>query len=755
MTKRLTWDQFLQNAIPSARKCIFIANEEILERIKRDPIGFYQFTKKTEYEKNSFKCGQTHIGAIERIAGQRNTTENEDFVIVGFVPSDLALIEKEDQRISNLLHDQEKCTLWHRLDKNRTTREWAIFPNDNPEEIWIDYLKNNIKKRDAKLTIWQLEALDKFISLLNEDKKKIMAELAARFGKTILYLALFGQLKEQVLVVGSYYLTALYSFKKECYLYEQFSNFVVLDLYSNTFEEDFAYNLSNDKKIVVVVSLCGDKEGNSLRNDNAHFLSKFSNKITVIDEADYGAHTKNCTPFVNLIGNGAPIILTTGTNSERAKGDHDNVDAFFKFTYFDMLMMVSMNPKITNQINYDRAVEFEKNITQVKSYRYGWAKFLSLLSGHELKYNPSLTKASKNVNKNQGFWIGIFQSLIGVSPIMDANDYCLSECIGDDVNCVIQFFIMTNVEMDKLKSIAEPILNSLYDVIVINGNEVKGEDAEQYAKDCIRAAKMKGKKVWIIASHMCQRSFSIPDINVAIITYDNGSLSALLQKISRALTNKNEKKTAHIISLSIDGNRDNKLDSIILDTAKQVAEHEDIDFVAALKKVMKSTPIFQMGADGYNLELKPDDYAREIFSSSSSHRIIMNNNRLMYDGCLDDINFDGNEKQEEFKVENDFKKGKTYLESDVNFVRGESSEEQAIFNQKREKLKQITDRIAYCAKEIRKHKKDMNLDTFVQLVETNQFVSKSMGITHQELKLLIEQKYLDRPLFSTYVGCES
>ena len=88
---------------------------------------------------------------------------------------------------------------------------------------------------------------------------------------------------------------------------------------------------------------------------------------------------------------------------------------------------------------------------------------------------------------------------------------------------------------------------------------------------------------------------------------------------------------------------------------------------------MKSSPLQQMGEDGYNLELKPDDYAREIFSSSSSHRIIMNNNRLMYDGCLDDIYFDGNEKQEEFKVENDFEKGKTYLESDINFERGESS----------------------------------------------------------------------------------
>ena len=170
---------------------------------------------------------------------------------------------------------------------------------------------------------------------------------------------------------------------------------------------------------------------------------------------------------------------------------------------------------------------------------------------------------------------------------------------------------------------------------------------------------------------------------------------------------------------------------------------------------MKSTPIFQMGEDGYNLELNPDDYAREIFSSNSSHRIMMNNDRLMYDGCLDEIDFDTTEKQEQLKAENDFKKGKTFLESAKKSGSVESREEQTIINQRRNKLKQITDRTAYCVKEIRKHKKDMNLDTFVQLVETNTFVSKSIGVTPQEFRLLIEQKYIDHSLLSMYVGCES
>jgi superfamily II DNA or RNA helicase len=755
MSTRYSWAQLFQNAIPSSKKGVFYTNKQIEERIKLNPIGFYQYTKESEYNKQTYKCGQSGVNAFERISDQRGPSERETFLIVGFVPSDLALKGSEDQRILNELHNQEKCDWCYRLNPNETTKEWAIYPNDNPEEIWIDYLKNDIKKIDAKLTIWQMEALDKFISLLDEYKKKIMAELAARFGKTLLYLALFGQLKEQVMVVGSYCLTALSSFKKECYLYEQFSNFVVLDLYSDTFQSDFAYNLSKEKKIVVVVSLCGDKTGNSLRNNNARFLSKFFNKITVIDEADYGAHTKNCVPFVNLIGKGAPIILTTGTNSERAKGEHDDVDAFFKVTYLDMIMKASMSPKLLNEIKYDRAVEFEKYLAQVRFYRYSWGAFVQYLDEHELKYNPSFTKASKNVSKNQGFWIGLYKSLIGVSSITDANEYCLANCIEGEPDCVMQFVSMTNAQMKKLGSLSKSILNTLYEVVVVNGNEVKGEYAEQYVKNAIRSARTEGKKVWIIASQMCQRSFSIPDINVVLLTYDNGEVGATIQRMSRALTAGNDSKVGHIISLSIDGNRDDKIAPMILDAAKQVAEHEGIDIVTALKKVMKSTPIFQMGEDGYNLELNPDDYAREIFSSNSSHRIMMNNDRLMYDGCLDEIDFDTTEKQEQLKAENDFKKGKTFLESAKKSGSVESREEQTIINQRRNKLKQITDRTAYCVKEIRKHKKDMNLDTFVQLVETNTFVSKSIGVTPQEFRLLIEQKYIDHSLLSMYVGCES
>jgi len=143
-------------------------------------------------------------------------------------------------------------------------------------------------------------------------------------------------------------------------------------------------------------------------------------------------------------------------------------------------------------------------------------------------------------------------------------------------------------------------------------------------KDKIIAAKQKGKHVWIIASQMCQRSFSVADINVVLLSYDNGDQGATMQKISRALTNGNREKTGYIISLSIDGNRDDKIAPMIMDAAEQVAKHEEISLPDALRKVMKTFPIFQMDENGYPVKLLPDDYAKELFSTSKGIRLAVN-----------------------------------------------------------------------------------------------------------------------------------
>jgi hypothetical protein len=758
MSHKPSWGQLFSQAIKSSKNGVYFANFEIENLANKYPCGFYQFATKSSYDNNEYKCGETKVGVVERLYGQRSAAEREDYLIVGWIPSDLPVKkDKEDQRILRELHDQKKCTLSKVLNSNRTSKEWAIFPDNNPEEVWRDYLGNDAKKFDLALTIWQLQAMDQIFSFLGEGKKKIMAELAARFGKTLEYLAMFLAVKHKIMVVGTYYLTALKSFKKEVSLYNEFSNFIVLELKSDTFQEDFNQGLVDGKKIVVLASLCGDKEANTtVRNQNAQFIEQFTDKITVIDEADYGAHTESCVPFVNRIGYGAPVILTTGTNSERAKGFHNDLDAFFRLTYLDQLMMAGTKAKIKNEIvkQFKRAYGFEKCLAKVRFYRNDWSRFVPLIDGHEAKFNPSFSKVSKNVKKNQGFWAGLYKSFMGTSSIMDANDFSLANCIEGDAKSVIQFVSMENKQMHYLESIAKSILGEFYEVHVINGDVVKGEDTEQYVNDKIRIAEQNGKQVWIIASQMCQRSFSIPEINVVILTYDNGDMGATIQKMSRALTAGDSEKIGHIISISIDGTRDDKISPMILDAAKQVADHEDIDIVSALRKVIKTLPIFEMGEDGYNIQLEADDYAKEIFSSSNSHRLVINNDRLKYEGCLDFIDLDSS-NVEKAKAVSDFKKGQTHLNSLNKSNNKLTSEENQLFTQRRNKLDKIIDRTFYCIKEVRKNKDKINYQSFVNILNTNRFVADSIGVSAQEFDMLVKDRYIDLSLFSLHVECTS
>ena len=756
---RPTWNQILSASIPSHKSGIYYLNESVERDAKQNFIGFYQYIKKSEYENKCYKCGQTTIGAVERIAQQRTASTTEEFIIVGWIPSLLAHKNNEDQRILRYLHDTEKCVLRNVIDESLGVKEWAIFEDDNPEEVILDYLssvENGVQKKDLQLTIWQIEAIDLLITFLDEGKQKIIAELAARFGKTLAYLALFGYLDTQVMVVGSYYLTALTSFKKEVALYTDFTNFETLDLDDVNFQQSFDTYLKQGKKIVIIASLCGDKKSNeTVRNQNAEFISKLSNKITVIDEADYGAHTPNCAPFVNKIGKGSPIILTTGTNSERASDNH-KPDAYVRVTYLDMKMKaLSNNMVINNHIlrQCKRAYEFEKNLVNVEFYRFDWSRFTDILAGKNTDFNPAFSKCSENVMKNIAFWTGLYQSLIGVHSDIDFNDYSLFNCLDGKSESVIQFVNMSNVQLKKLEKVANTVLGKFYDVHAICGDDIKGKDVERFVKDKIIAAKQKGKHVWIIASQMCQRSFSVADINVVLLSYDNGDQGATMQKISRALTNGNREKTGYIISLSIDGNRDDKIAPMIMDAAEQVAKHEEISLPDALRKVMKTFPIFQMDENGYPVKLLPDDYAKELFSTSKGIRLAVNKESIYLtnpDSEVLDILSQLDVSSATIKQIKEFVKGKTYhsQEQTKELTKKEKDE---LYSFILKNIMNILDNLAVTLNYQKMIHDKITYSDLIHILNTEKDSSTMVGVNGNQFSTLVDCGYIQKGILETFV----
>lgn len=754
-----SWDQLFSEAVKSSKNGVYYINEFVKQKAEEDLCGFYQYTNKSEYDKNSYKCGQTEVGATDRVAQQRTASTTEDFLIVGWIPSPLALNKSEDQKILRELHNQEKCVLRTVLDEDLTAKEWAVFKDNNPEEVIQDYLsklENGLIKKDLELTIWQIEALDRLITFLDEGKQKIIAELAARFGKTLAYLALLNYIDQQVMIVGSYYLTALTSFKKEVALYKDFANFEILDLDDVNFQQSFDTYLKKGKKIVIIASLCGDKERNeTVRNQNAGFVSKLSNKITVIDEADYGAHTNNCAPFVNKIGKGSPIILTTGTNSERAANNH-RIDASFKVTYLDMKMKaLSNNMVLKNHIlkQCKRAVKFENNLVNVEFYRFDWSRFVPMLIGKNEDLNPSFSKCSVDVLKNTAFWTGLYQTMLGISSDIDLNDYSLSNCLRGNSESIIQFVSMSNAQLKKLEKVANSVLGQFYDVYAICGDDIEGKDAEQFVKDKIIVAKQNNKKVWIIASQMCQRSFSVADINVVLLSYDNGDLGATMQKISRALTNGNREKTGYIISLSIDGNRDDKIAPMIMDAAEQVAEHEGISLPDALRKVMKTFPIFQMDEDGYLVKLLPDEYTKELFSTSKGIRLAVNKESI-YLTDLDSEAFDIlshlDVPSATIKQIREFVKGKTYQprEQTKELTKKEKDEMHSFILKN---IVNILDNLAVTLHYQKMIRDRITYSDLIHILNNEKDSSTMVGVNGNQFSTLVDRGFIQKGILETFV----
>jgi hypothetical protein len=334
---KVKWEEFTQYAVPVPRRNgVLCLSQTILDSMKENPVGFYIYTKESAYKKNQYKCGQTTAGGDYRVVSQ-TAESNETICIVGWIPSNKPLEDsKYDQKIHNRLHDEGKSIWNHRVDPKKSPgKEWSTFnSDDDPVLIWMRALNGEQIRKELQLTRWQYYAVDELMVALCNGKKRILAELAARFGKTNTFLALHDVMNQQVMVVSSYVQTVFSSFEKEIYKYSQFEDMIVLDMKSKNFKVEFEQALTTEKKIVVMSSLCGS----STVEENSEVVSKFEDKIVITDEADFGVHTENVSPrLLNIVGN-SPLILTTGTNSDVAT-ERIDTDHYIRYTYFDLLMI--------------------------------------------------------------------------------------------------------------------------------------------------------------------------------------------------------------------------------------------------------------------------------------------------------------------------------------------------------------------------------------------------------------------------------
>jgi hypothetical protein len=212
----------------------------------------------------------------------------------------------------------------------------------------------------------------------------------------------------------------------------------------------------------------------------------------------------------------------------------------------------------------------------------------------------SWVKVFRDVKKASAPLKAVFQGLYGCSE--DNQSFQLSalesdgEQVDNEFTCVMHWCSARKRPLAQLKALVQEwVPNSV--VVLLTGDETCNREAEAEVKAVVAQAKLAHKRVIILSNTMGSRSFSIPEVEACVFMFDRGDIGLTEQRAARCLTpgsklNGEPKKFGWIVNLSIDSNRTETLDEMILVEAKRVADTEGKDFVAALKAVLLTMNIF-------------------------------------------------------------------------------------------------------------------------------------------------------------------
>ena len=146
----------------------------------------------------------------------------------------------------------------------------------------------------------QLEAL---VESSNLESIKAVADLCARFGKTLWVLELFRRLNERygydTLLLPAFWLSAHSSFAKEISEFSDFNHFVYIDTSKADWEQKLSSAKAAGQITVVSLSLCG--EASDERLEQFKPIRDLQNVYMFCDEADVGAHTERSAKILDYV----------------------------------------------------------------------------------------------------------------------------------------------------------------------------------------------------------------------------------------------------------------------------------------------------------------------------------------------------------------------------------------------------------------------------------------------------------------------
>lgn len=596
----------------------------------------YAYTTATERTKGNYKFGMTKRTADGRIREQARTAMSEN--------------PEQVWESRSVMGDKDVHKLLESLGYYNVVREWYGRFSSDDEVIMVMNRIISESSTDTRSeyvpryfqSVIKKQFLAKYESelKLGYDKIDFALELAPRFGKTIwaidLLSTLFYQYNIKVCIIPTYVLTAITSFKKEFHSFRGYSSEMVFVTSDDDISSVISENYGN-KLIVIAMSLHMNDYESKL--DVIKRLPT-KHKMSIIDEADFGAHRMNSQEKIDYLSCGLNVYMT-GTAIERVSSPLLNLrDNILRWSYTDMLMVKKgEHPIQMNLTSIEDSKNSVKDIVIPQFMRLSLGGVIDNFNDTPDEYKTDWNKLFANIDKAKPVLSNLIKSLFGeyngkLTYLVDLNT---SEITPKDVTMI---FANTpdKTQQKKFFNLVKDSLGPQYIVELINGDETSNRDAEYKAKTVVAKAIKEGKKVVFISKDMASRSFSIPEIDTVMLMFDRGSYATISQKVSRVLTPgktyRGDKKIfGNVISLSLDPNREqvNPIDEYLIYEAEKVQVNELSD---GINRVLRSINIF-VNENGMMEPIVMDEYADKLISSSALIRIGVESVKVDY--IIDDV----------------------------------------------------------------------------------------------------------------------
>ena len=473
--------------------------------------------------------------------------------------------------------------------------EFAKSKDFEPIRLWLNEkirkcaakLNPNHEKQAVNLRNVQDLVIKKVISALRQNgvATNFVCELAARIGKTILFLELAKTMREEFghesmfIMAYGVGLSVKTSYKDEIGIYSNFANMKFIDAADLDAEEQYQQAITDGKMPVVFVSLNPEVEA------KYEWINKLAGThIALLEETDFGTHTDSQVEKVDYIleNKTATRINASGTNIGRlAKAFGKNaIDEIISVPY----CMVEQDSSIPN-------VVVRRFYNMMFSGRIN-----KLLEDFDKDLLPNLTKILAKPYSQQKFISALFQDIFGYQPLYGFN---ISDCAGEEIKHSMLFVgNIGNVAMERLAEVIEKACPE-HKVLSLNGeNNITNKDAEGITKEelvRLQNGYYEGRdKLLVITNMMGTRSYSIPEIQACLFMQEGGDVYPYMQKYSRCLTPGFGKKFGHIFDFAFDqGKTRNSVMSVAVEAALLIRQ-KGKTYPDAVREVLNSVNIKDM-----------------------------------------------------------------------------------------------------------------------------------------------------------------